>query len=75
MPLAARAFSILVHFFAVPCKTTTLNDKIRSFAEKVKTPDGQFSFLYSNLKARSINSTPGQSSHIRQTKKIGTTGK
>ena len=32
---SARAFYILVHFFAVLCKTTTSNDQILGFLENV----------------------------------------
>ena len=34
---SARAFYILVHFFAVPCKTTTSNDQIKGSVENVNT--------------------------------------
>ena len=45
---SARAFYILVHFFAVLCKTTTWNDQILGFLENVvehTTVNFSFSFL------------------------------
>ena len=32
---SAHAFYTLVHFFAVPCKTTTLNEQIIGFVENM----------------------------------------
>ena len=58
----ARAFNILVHFFAVLCKTSASNDlKIISFAENVNTTVNFFVF-YLNLIAVTMNSAPGQCS-------------
>ena len=65
-----RAFYVLVHFFAVPCKTITSNDQIIGFVENVNTRR-----LNLNGKAIPSNSAPGKSSHIKQTKQIGTTAK
>ena len=45
------AFYILVHFFAVPCKTTTLNDQIIGFVEKMNTRRLIFLSLF-ELKSR-----------------------
>ena len=35
--MPARTFYIVVHFFAVHCKTTTSNDRIKGFAENMNT--------------------------------------
>ena len=63
--MPARAFYILVHFFAVRCKTTTSNDQIIGFVENMNTQHLLFLLLFE------LESRP--SSHVRQTKDIGTT--
>ena len=67
---SAGAFYISVHFFAVPCKTTTSNNKIINFVEKTNTRRLIFLSLAIRTKL-----APGQSSHIIQTKQTGTTVK
>ena len=42
---SARAFYILVHFFAVLCKTTTWNNQILGFLENMSTRRWVFHFL------------------------------
>ena len=57
---SASAFYILVHFFAVLCKTTTGNYQIRGFVENVNTRRRILFFsLFFNLKATPISSVPG----------------
>ena len=55
--LARRAVYILVHFVAVPCKTTTSNDPIIGFCGESEHRTVNFSFLHLKLKAVTMNST------------------
>ena len=43
---SVHVFSILIHFFAIPCKTTTSNEQIKDFAENVKTRQVIFISLF-----------------------------
>ena len=43
---SAHAFYILVHFFAVPCKTTTSNDQILGFVANMNTQRSIFLSLF-----------------------------
>ena len=59
--MPARAFYILVHFFAVLCKTTTSNNRVIGVVEKVNARQ-LISFSLFEIKRRyyEFNSLPSQ---------------
>ena len=76
---SARAFYIVVHFFAVPCKTTTPNYKIIGFVEKLNTrryiflsvfeltkPSVQIQLLDSPVKIDKLNNLEQLQSSLKQ---------
>ena len=56
---SARAFFILVHFFAVLCKTTTLNWPNSRVFWRTWAHDGEFFIFFLNLNATRTNLVPG----------------
>ena len=57
--ISARKFYILVHFFAVSCKTTTSIDQIIDFVKKVNTRRLIFFSLF-EIESHSYNLARGQ---------------
>ena len=66
---SARAFYILVHFFAVLCKTAMWNDKILGFLEKGSVWRKMF-FIFPYFDVNHTNLVPGEFASIFQVTQI-----